>query len=226
MVKKRFLYIIFFLSCVIKLYSQKKEIKYYRHQFPGKEVPANKANYCYTSTENADGSVTTEIIELKTNKVLSSKTYKNNEPYGIWKTKIADNEKILNYTFDLNYNLPKCNDSLTKNINDFLKDDELIGYKAPIIATGETSLFNYIAKKTEYPEKAIMEEIKGTVYISFSISDKGLVEDVIVKQGVHVLLDKEACRVIRELQFSRPPLLNNNAFRFTCLVIPIKFSLV
>ena len=51
-------------------------------------------------------------------------------------------------------------------------------------------------------------------------------ENIVVKRGVDISLDKEAVRVLRELKFSSPPTVNGQAYAFKCLVLPVKYKLM
>lgn len=59
----------------------------------------------------------------------------------------------------------------------------------------------WIYKNLTYPQKAIDNQIQGTVYISFVINKDGAVSDIEIVRGVHALLDNETVRVIS----SSPP---------------------
>jgi periplasmic protein TonB len=59
----------------------------------------------------------------------------------------------------------------------------------------------WIYKNLAYPQKAIDNQIQGTVYISFVVNKDGVVSDIEIVRGVHPLLDNETIRVIS----SSPP---------------------
>lgn len=59
----------------------------------------------------------------------------------------------------------------------------------------------WIYKNLTYPQKAIDNQIQGTVYISFVVNRDGSVSDIEIIRGVHPLLDNETARVIS----SSPP---------------------
>ena len=54
----------------------------------------------------------------------------------------------------------------------------------------------WIYKNLTYPQKAIDNQIQGTVYISFVVNKDGSVSDIEVVREVHPLLDNETIRVI------------------------------
>lgn len=207
-------------------YGQKSETKYFNNEWREKEVPENKAKFSQTITQNADGIETTEIRDIKNNEIVRSETFKGNEPYGIWKFRYSKGIKTIDYNFPLVYSDEKCNDSLPIITSDYFKDNDSLGYKAPKISTGELTIYQFIAKNTYYPARARENAIQGTVYLQLTLTKEGTFENIIIKRGVHISLDKEAVRVLRELKFSSPPTVNGQAFTFKCLDIPLNYKLM
>jgi hypothetical protein len=64
-------------------YGQTTQTKYFNNEWLGKEVSQDKAKFSQTIIQNADGTVTTEIKDLKKDEIIRSETFKGNEPYGI-----------------------------------------------------------------------------------------------------------------------------------------------
>lgn len=222
---KKSILIILVLVITTICYGQTSETKYFNNEWLGKEVPENKAKFSQTITQNADGTKTTEVKDLKKNEIVRSETFKGNEPYGIWKFRYSNGYKTIDYNFPLIYTDEKCNDSLPITTSDYFKDNDSLSYKAPKISTGELTIYQFIGKNTYYPTKAMENEIQGTVYLQLTLTKEGSFENIMVKRGVDISLDKEAVRVLRELKFSSPPTVNGQAFSFKCLVLPIKYSL-
>lgn len=54
----------------------------------------------------------------------------------------------------------------------------------------------YISKHLSYPQEALEKEIKGTVYIQFTVAKNGYIKDAKVARGVHPSLNQEALRVV------------------------------
>lgn len=206
-------------------YAQTSEIKYFNSEWLGKEVRENKAKFSQTITQNVDGSVTTEVKDLKTNEIVRSETFKGNEPYGIWKFRYGKGFKTIDYNFPLIYSDEKCNDSLPLNTGNFFEDNDSLGYKAPKIATGEANIIEFIGKTIIYPSRAKEEGIQGRVHIQFNLTNNGTIENIVIKRSSNILLDKEAARVIRQLKFSSPPIIKGQAYTFNCLALPIMFQL-
>ena len=149
------------------------------------------------------------------------------EPFGKWICRNSwDKFEEINYEFDVNYNRKKDLDTSINQykIRDFLTDSNFINYVAPKILSGEISIIQFIRSNLIYPRKAVEEGIKGKVFIQFIVSKKGIVEHIAVLKGAHILLDKEAVRVIRKLKFNSPAFVNGEAQTLN-FNVPISFKL-
>jgi TonB family protein len=199
--------------------------RYFEDENLKNEVPKKKANYSETISINIDSSKTREVKNLQNGEVISSQTFKGNEPYGIWKYQAEGSGiKVMDYNFRLVYSDSICQDSISNQINDYFENNESIGYIAPAISSGETNVYMFITKKTIYPERALKNNIKGTVYLKFRITSSGRIENISVKKGVNTDLDKEAVRVIRLLRLSSPPSIKGKPVNI-CATLPFTFSL-
>jgi len=217
---------ILILAITTICYGQTSQTKYFNSEWLGKEVSQDKAKFSQTIIQNADGTVTTEVRDLKKDEIVRSETFKGNEPYGIWKFRYNNGFKTIDYNFPLIYSDEKCNDSLPITTRDYFKDNDSLGYKAPKISTGELTIYQFIGKNIYYPARARDNAIQGTVYLQLTLTKEGTFENIVVKRGVDISLDKEAVRVLRELKFSSPPTINGQSFTFKCLALPIKYKLM
>ena len=206
-------------------YGQTTQTKYFNSEWLGKEVPENKAKFSQTITQNLDGTITTAVKDLKKNVIVRSETFKGNEPYGIWKFRYGSDFKTIDYNFPLIYSDEKCNDSLPFVINDYFQNNDSLSYKAPKISTGELTIYQYLGKNIFYPASARENGIQGTVYLQLTLTKVGA-ENIVVKRGVNISLDKEAVRVLRELKFNSPPTVSGQSSVFKCLALPIKYRLM
>ena len=214
---------IFVFAMAIICNGQSSETKYFNNVDLEKEVSNEKAKYSQIIIQNSDGTVTTEVYDLRKNALSNSQTFKGEEPYGIWKFNTG---RTLDYNFPLIYSDQKCNDSIPLKIYDYFQDNDSLGYKAPKPMTGDLTIYQYLAKNIIYLSRAKDEGIQGTVYLRFIITKEGAIENVVVFRGANILLDKESVRVIRELKFSTPPTLNGQPITISCLTFPIKYKLM
>jgi len=221
----KMIWLFIFLLPITVCFGQTVDTAFFMDKSLKKEVSKAKAKYSKIVTKNADSTITTVINDLLKNEVISSETFKGNEPFGIWINQLSMPVSTIDYNFPLVYkNQLHCKDSITDLVKNVFKDDDSLGYKAPRFESyDELYVYRYIARKTLYLKQAFEKEIQGTVYISFSITRDGSVSDVVVYKGVDVLLDKEAARVLRELKFTSPAMLKGQAIDMPCLTLPIKF---
>lgn len=82
---------------------------------------------------------------------------------------------------------------------------------------------NYIDKNLRYPEKAILNGIKGTVYLSFVVGTDGLVKSPKVTQGVHPELDAAAMQFVMGMPAWTPGQRNGVAIE-SDVILPISFE--
>jgi TonB family protein len=83
------------------------------------------------------------------------------------------------------------------------KKDKFLLQK-PKFPGGDQAMLEQIRKELRYPEKAIAENIEGTVRLKFSINHLGKVDQVQVIHGIGYGCDEEAMRLIKGLQFDTP----------------------
>ena len=81
----------------------------------------------------------------------------------------------------------------------------------------------HIRKNFRYPELAFKKGIQGRVYLQFTISENGIVTNIL-KQGPDKLLEKEAYRIISLLPKMKPGKHNGNFVKVT-YSIPISFRI-
>jgi len=74
----------------------------------------------------------------------------------------------------------------------------------PEFPGGIPALMEFLSQNIKYPESAKNEHIQGRVFISFVISDEGIVKDINILKGLHVDMDNEAVRVVRAMPKWKP----------------------
>lgn len=213
--------ILLFLLIPVAGFSQTSETKYFNDRFLQKET--KHGNFSQTITKNADGTVTTEIKNVRKDKLISSTSFKGNEPTGIWRYGEENSSEQLDYSFDLVYSDAACTDTVAGLKNWFENDDKL-KYTAPKILPAGQELYRFLGSKIRYPDDARDNNIQGKVVMVFTITDKGKIENIVVKKSAHVVLDKEAVRVMRKLELGGPPMLDGRP-KGMCVTMPIAFTL-
>jgi len=221
--KNKLLTAFLLLISLSNLYAQQNKVKYLDNHY--KEIDKEKAKYSETIYTNPDSSVTTEFRNIKKNTITSSLTFKGKEPFGIWRYEYGKELIEIDYNFTYTYfdTICRAPDFPDVGIQDLFEDNDSLKYKSPKILSGEATIFEFISNKIIYPLPAKESGIMGKVYVTFTITNTGKVDNISVKKGVNYLLDKEAVRVIRMLRFS--PLTLSGIPQGFCLTIPIVFSI-
>lgn len=70
---------------------------------------------------------------------------------------------------------------------------------------GTETLIKDITAVVKYPEEALTQGITGKVYVSFIVNKDGKLEHTSIARGVGPLLDKEALKVINQLNKTWKP---------------------
>jgi len=93
----------------------------------------------------------------------------------------------------------------------------------PTFKGGDLTEFrNWVGKRTRYPEAAIINKIRGTVFLTFIVEKDGSVSNVTVVKGVHPLLDDEAVKAISDSPKWSPGLQRGQPVRVR-FQIPLDF---
>ncbi|MBC6610928.1 energy transducer TonB [Hymenobacter sp. BT507] len=93
--------------------------------------------------------------------------------------------------------------------------------ESPEFPGGVTAALEFIRQNVHYPAKATKP---GIVFITFSVTRTGQIEDVRVIKGVEPALDAEALRVVRSMPCWIPARRDNQPIRAGATV-PVKFEL-
>lgn len=207
------------ILCVSFLSKAQTTVTYYDSKY--REVPEKKARYIRTVTKN-DGTITSKQTDLKTGD-MNSETYKDYEPYGIWEVEsrspgIGKKIEKLDYNFPLVYSEDSCG-----KLYPPAQDVDDIGYKAPKLE-GYPDVYMFLAKNAKYPAPAKENGIQGKVFVRFIVTKEGKVENISVVRSAHIVLDKEAARLIRKLEFSSPAMLQGKPIE-SCYILPVSFKL-
>jgi TonB family protein len=74
----------------------------------------------------------------------------------------------------------------------------------PEFPGGERVLRDLIKNSIIYPEEALRDSLEGKVYVDFTITKTGKVENPQIARGIHPVLDKEAIRVVSLMPDLKP----------------------
>jgi TonB family protein len=220
---KRGLFIVNFLLLSVLGIAQTMQTKYCSDRSCYDEVPQAKAKYSKTVTDD-NGTVTTTTRNLKKSQIEHSETWRDKEPMGVWVNGLGTGTEELDYNFEILYKERCSNEGSLQNVKDFFTSDQSVGYTAPAIDFKKPDIISFIISTLRYPAEPRRRGIQGVVELTFTITKEGTIQDVVVTKGVHLLLDKEAARIVRKLKLSRPPMLNGKP-QDVCATMPVKFRL-
>lgn len=96
--------------------------------------------------------------------------------------------------------------------------------KMPEYPGGFQALASELGAAIKYPSTAEQDNVEGTVFVQFVVSETGAVTNVEAKNSVHPELDAEALRVVNALKDWTPGQNDGKAVRVQ-MVLPIKFVL-
>lgn len=94
----------------------------------------------------------------------------------------------------------------------------------PQFPGGADAMEHFIKANLKYPTAAKEKNIQGKVYVSFIVEKDGSISEVVVRRGVHPLLDDEAVRVIKMMPNWKPGSMRGRKVRVRH-TIPITFVL-
>ena len=93
----------------------------------------------------------------------------------------------------------------------------------PQFTGGDKAFTAYLSKNIRYPQQALMRHVSGRVYVSFTLSATGKVQDVHVVSGPGNGLNDEALRLVWLMPDWEPARVNGQPVRVACTV-PITFD--
>lgn len=86
----------------------------------------------------------------------------------------------------------------------------------------KVSFTEWINKNIIYPTQAIKNHEEGIVYVSFTISENGQAENVIIEEGISSALNAEAITIVSNMPLQQLYAKNDSGKTF---ILPIKFTL-
>jgi TonB family protein len=220
---KKYIGIIVLLFVINSISAQTISVKYFAKEGLHNPCTEKKAKFSETITQFGDSIISTEIKDLKENKVINFESFKNNLPYGSWTVNLGTKIYKSDFNMETLYDADTCKNNFTYNINFDLNNDTN-EYIAPKIIDDYKSLLDYIIKEIYYPVKAMEEEIMGKPILKFTILANGAIENIKVTKSANPILDLEAVRIIRQLRFKSGAKFKNKSIDI-CVELPIHFEL-
>jgi periplasmic protein TonB len=107
------------------------------------------------------------------------------------------------------------------------KGEEGLGLVTEIMPSfpgGKERMDAFIRANVIYPQEEVERRKQGKVYVSFLVTEEGILQDIKIAQGVSELLDAEAIRVIKMMPPWNPGFHKGNAIPVP-VKVPISFRL-
>lgn len=101
----------------------------------------------------------------------------------------------------------------------------LVGYQQATPTGGYEKLYQYFNEAIHYPETAVRDSIQGVVVVDFVVNKSGKVEQIQIQQSLRDDCDKEAIRVIDNMEIWLPALLNGKPVPAR-VSVPLTFQLI
>ena len=213
------------LLCYVKAFSQEQQIRFYKNSYCTKEVAEAKASFSKRTWVTEDSCSMVEVKDIRTGEVVSRTGFKGEEPFGIWVVQTSRGLKEFNYDFELKSSENACTGDTAFPVKNPMINDDSLSYIAPVMEGNYTDLMDFVRLNTHYPMVAIENGYSGKSYISFVLGADAKIRDVMIRRSSgHIVLDKEAARVVRELKFSKGAIYMGKKVGF-CFNLPVAFQL-
>lgn len=133
----------------------------------------------------------------------------------------------IRFTVPINFALDKDKKSDGAKASQSKKKGDVffIVEKMPEYPGGQDQLRMDIANTVKYPEEAVKANKQGKVYITFNVNKYGKIETAKIARGVCPSLDKEALRVVNNLDKNWSPGMEKGKAVTVQYTVPINFAL-
>jgi TonB family protein len=198
------------------------EKKYCKNEYGVPAKSEKKAKYIKLTIKESDGTMRYEIRNLKSDKLVNLKCYKNEMPVGKW---IAANGRELDYDFDLISSEKEYENVIKYDIHEKKVIGEIKGkFEAPLFPQFEDNFRKHIAMNLRYPVPAQENGLQGKVISQFIIDETGKITNLSILKSAHKVLDKEAARVILSSPNWTPAMIDGEPVK-VMVIVPTVFVL-
>ena len=97
-------------------------------------------------------------------------------------------------------------------------------YQTPEFTGGLIALKKYLLDNMKYPKDALEKGIEGSVFIKFTVTTNGTIENAFIQKTVYPSLDTEALRLVKNMPKWQPGKKNDTPQKVV-FNIPIPFKL-
>lgn len=189
-----------------------------------------KSNYMRILIE--ENGINTEIQQnLNKNRLYLKKSFKGDEPVGIWQKLTKSGIEYRDYNFTVDYTQVECDRLEDKDPRALLLFDiKSMKYQMPTISfKGDVKTFRVAFRRNWNPPKMVRtQSLKGGTMIKidavFTVTSTGEIKDIQIIKSQNILLDKEVVRTLKKMKFDTPPKLDGKAIDI-CARFPLRIQL-
>jgi len=179
-----------------------------------------------------DNGTTTELQQnLKKERLYLKKSFRSDEPVGVWQRLTKDGIEYRDYDFEVQYANSLCDRISGKDpIALLLFDIQSINYEKPtVVIKGDEKKFRTAFRRYFNPPKSFKTQtLKGGLMIEvdvlFKVTKQGEIKDIRIAKEQSPWVDKEIVRTLKQMKFTTPPKLNGKPIDI-CARFPVRIQL-
>lgn len=192
----------------------------YLPRYEGEDSVATESTYL-----NADSTICKELRELKTNRLIRRELYKGHSPVGNWFLQDQATAAPIEWAYDIAPKgiLSSCDKGYLYQLGDpdLSFGGEGHSFSPPQLADG-LSVEEFIHQHLQSPACS-QEHQLGELRLKGILTETGSLESLAITKSLTFALDAEVIRVVRQMRFSKPALLDGKAVPL-CIRLPVTFS--
>lgn len=214
-----------FVILFLLIYFQNSQVNtvelYYKNYSLNEKSKVKKAKYKKVFLSNDS------LKEIKVYKLLNGNEIlidegleQDNQPVGTWNHYNREGQK----EFSLYYSNKKIKNGYYFNSSDLNNSIENTDFTLPNFQGNNENVFKYLANSIKYPQTAQDNGIQGKVYVHLKIDSTGKPTPLSIYRSAHIIIDKEAFRVLEEMPNWSPATKNNTTIN-SYIIFPINFKI-
>lgn len=204
------------ITCSLLNAQEIVEKRYYKNKYLKPAKSEKQAKLVEIIMQENGDTLRHELREIKTNKLVQVKLFKNRTPIGHW---VFTMEYALDYSSQEYEGIQRWD--LAENSYQIDMPDK---FEAPVFPEYDNDFRSFIAKHLQYPYEAAVNEIQGRVLSQFILDENGKILYFSILKSVNPELDKEAARVVLISPLWTPAKVDGKPVKVH-IIVPIVFVL-
>ena len=152
------------------------------------------------------------------------KVAKSSGGYTVINVRMARQTNKLNDVFVFGYESPPTATTSPNSPTNPNREVFTVVEQQPEFPGGMSALGQYLSKNIRYPAEARQNKAQGTVYVKFTVTADGTIDDVFIEKGIGGGCNEEALRVVKQMPKWTPGKQNRIAVAAQ-YVLPIQFAM-